>query len=316
MLIIVFLLSFCATLLLLENSIKYFKVVQKKGQPIRVDGPSSHFSKAGTPTLGGIIFIPVIVLLTLIFTKKSQEVLLLIFILLSYGVIGFFDDISKIKNNSSKGMKAKFRLLLEFIIAFIVIYFIQKWKGTSTIKIAYTTLDLGWLYYLLASFVIVGTANATNFTDGIDGLLIGSNIVICTAFTIIIAKNFPSLVDIKIMLFIVVSISLAFLWYNAYPAKIFMGDTGSLAIGGLIGTVTLLIGCELPLIVMAGLYLAETISVIAQVLYYKKTGKRLFLMAPLHHHFEKKGIVEPLLVVRLWIVHLLLVIIGTSLALL
>jgi phospho-N-acetylmuramoyl-pentapeptide-transferase len=311
MLFLTFLLCFLLGLMLLNFGLKFLKTLQKNGQPIREDGPISHFNKAGTPTMGGIIFIPLIAILLLMISNGKSEVLLLVVALLAFGAIGFFDDYNKINKNNSKGLSAKMRLFFEILIACILVFCIQDLKGNTSINIPFhTTIDLGWFYYPLASLAIIGSANATNLTDGLDGLLIGSVVIILTAFLLIMIRDFPSLIEMQLALSVIVGIALSFLWYNAYPAKIFMGDTGSLALGATIGLVAVLLGYELFLVVMGGLYVAEALSVILQVIYYKKTGRRVFLMAPLHHHFEKKGIAEPLLVVRLWIVHLLLVMFG------
>ena len=311
MLVLSFFVSFILSMIVLHFSIKGLKLWQGKGQPIRENGPVSHFNKVGTPTMGGIIFIPLIAILLLIISNGKKEVLVIVAALLGYGFIGFFDDFKKISSNQTKGLRAKTRLILEFFITFALLYFIKDFKADTLIKLPFnTTLNLVGFYYLLASIAIVGSANATNLTDGLDGLLIGSIIIILLAFLVILLRDFPLAVELQLALSIIVGVAVSFLWYNCYPAKIFMGDTGSLPLGALIGVIAVLLGYELFLVVMGGLYVAEALSVIIQVAYYKKTGKRIFLMAPLHHHFEKKGILEPVLVVRLWIVHLLLVLLG------
>lgn len=322
-LFIVLLSSFLLIVLSSKKFIYFIQKWQAEGQPIRNDGPESHMKKTGTPTMGGLLIIGCIIVSIIIFTI-DKIVLPLIFIMITYGYIGFIDDYTKVKKRNTNGIKPNLRLLLEFIIAAIVLYYINP---TTTIRIPFINIifDLGLLYYLLASIVIVGSANATNLTDGLDGLLSGTAIIVLATFFLIIfmisyniypidkldiTMDQDDLYIMMVLYSIVIGVLLGFLWYNANPARIFMGDVGSLAIGGFIGTSAIILKQEILLVIIGGIFVAEALSVIIQVLFYKLCKKRVFLMAPLHHHFEKMDIAENTVVIRFWIVNLLLCALG------
>ena len=315
----ILLLSFFLTTFSGKRFIEVMRKWQRNGQPIRNDGPESHMKKVGTPTMGGLLIIGSITICSLIF-NSSKIVLPLLFIMITYGSIGFLDDYAKVKKQTVKGLKAIVRLLMEFIISAIVLWYINP---TTTIRLPFVNdiLDIGYLYYLLGMVVIVGSANATNLTDGLDGLLVGTSAIVITTFIFIILMiiyNFYPIgkLDIKIsqdniynlLVFCTIFLGtlLGFLWYNANPARIFIGDIGSLAIGGIIGTIAILLKLEILLVIIGGVFVAEALSVIIQVSFYKLYKKRLFLMAPIHHHFEKMNIMENIVVIRFWIINFLL----------
>lgn len=316
---IVLLISFLLTILVGKKFIQFMIKWQGEGQPIRNDGPETHMLKIGTPTMGGLLIICIILICSAIFTI-STIILPLLFITVAYGSIGFIDDYAKIKKQNTKGLKAKTRLLLELIIAAIVIWYIDP---ITIIRIPFIDriLDLGLLYYFFAIIVVVGSANATNLTDGLDGLLSGTAIIALSTFVLIILmilyNIYPitkldvtldqnDLYDLIALYSIVIGVLLGFLWYNASPARIFMGDVGSLAIGGLIGITAIILKQEILLIIIGGIFVIEALSVIIQVISYKIRKKRIFLMAPIHHHFEKLNIPENTIVIRFWIISLLL----------
>ncbi|MAI85032.1 MAG: phospho-N-acetylmuramoyl-pentapeptide-transferase [Rickettsiales bacterium] len=313
--------------------IKTLKNIQKNGQPIRKDGPESHIiKKAGTPTMGGtLILFSLFISVILWGNLQNIIVWLVIFVTLAFGLIGAFDDYKKLKTNSSDGFNGKVRLVLEFLISIIFVYYFNQFSPDSLknlISIPYTkniTVDLNYLYIPFCSFVIVGTANSVNLTDGLDGLAIGPVMITALAFAIIayFTGNFifsdylkisfiPGSGELVIICAALVGSGLGFLWYNAPPAMVFMGDTGSLAVGGTIGAVAVATKHEIILAIVGGLFVLETISVIMQVFSYKLTGKRIFKMAPLHHHFEQKGWSESTIVIRFWIISVVLALLGLA----
>ncbi len=316
--------SFIITIFFGKKSIQMLKNWQGKGQPIRDDGPETHMKKAGTPTMGGLLIIACVLFCTAVFCQITSTLIPIILVLISYGFIGFLDDYSKVKKQTTKGIKAKLRLLLEFVVAGIVIWYINP---STIINIPFVQhgLELGMLYYVLASIIIVGTANSTNLTDGLDGLLSGAVIMVFTCFVascyMIINQiysegkygtnlNSAEIFNLMIFCCIIIGVFLGFLWYNANPAKVFMGDVGSLGVGGVIGTISIILKQEIYLVIIGGIFVAEALSVIIQVISYKRRKKRVFLMAPIHHHFEKMGMSENTVVMRFWIINLLLCICG------
>lgn len=322
-LFLVLLVSFLLTTLSGKNFIQIMRRWQGKGQPIRDDGPESHLKKVGTPTMGGLLIIACVMGCSAIFIH-SYIVLPLLFVMTTYGCIGFIDDYAKVKKQTVKGLKAKLRLAVEFVVAWVVLWYINP---TTTIRIPLINdpLDIGNMYYLLASIAIVGSANATNLTDGLDGLLAGTSAIVLATIVfiifIVVHNIYPiEKLDVKInqedlyqlMTFCIIFIGvlLGFLWYNSNPARIFMGDVGSLAIGGCIGTIAVVLKQELLLVVIGGVFVAEALSVIIQVFSYKLYKKRVFRMAPIHHHFEKMNIAENTVVMRFWVVNLLLCVFG------
>ena len=301
--------------------------------PIRQDGPIDHIiKKAGTPTMGGtLILFSLFISVILWGNLQNIIVWLVIFVTLAFGLIGAFDDYKKLKTNSSDGFNGKVRLVLEFLISIIFVYYFNQFSPDSLknlISIPYTkniTVDLNYLYIPFCSFVIVGTANSVNLTDGLDGLAIGPVMITALAFAIIayFTGNFifsdylkisfiPGSGELVIICAALVGSGLGFLWYNAPPAMVFMGDTGSLAVGGTIGAVAVATKHEIILAIVGGLFVLETISVIMQVFSYKLTGKRIFKMAPLHHHFEQKGWSESTIVIRFWIISVVLALLGLA----
>ncbi len=301
------------------------------GQHIREDGPQSHLSKKGTPTMGGILIIIAVVISTFLWANLTVNYIwLVLLVTVGYGLIGFADDYRKLTGSSSKGISGKTRLAFEIIIALfvsIIIYFKPGFNSQIAIPFFKTVLpNLGWGYILLATFIIVGTANAVNLTDGLDGLAIGPA-TICFA-TFLLFAYFSGNVKVATYLQIpyvatsgelaifcgaMVGAALGFLWFNSYPAEVFMGDVGSLSLGGALGTMAIVTKQEILLAIVGGIFVVETFSVIFQVGYFKLTkGKRIFRMAPLHHHFELKGWAEPKVIVRFWIISILLALLAIS----
>jgi len=301
------------------------------GQHIRKDGPQSHLSKKGTPTMGGILIIIAVVISTFLWANLAVNYIwLVLLVTVGYGLIGFADDYRKLTGSSSKGISGKTRLAFEIVIALfvsLVIYFKPGFNSQIAIPFFKTVLpNLGWGYILLATFIIVGTANAVNLTDGLDGLAIGPA-TICFA-TFVLFAYFSGNVKVATYLQIpyvtgsgelavfcgaMVGAALGFLWFNSYPAEVFMGDVGSLSLGGALGTLAIITKQEILLAIVGGIFVVETFSVIFQVGYFKLTnGKRIFRMAPLHHHFELKGWAEPKVIVRFWIISILLALLAIS----
>lgn len=321
--------AFIITLTIGKYFIMWFKKIQFK-QIIRNDGPTSHFNKYGTPTMGGIIIIIGITSSAIIWTSIFNfYVMCFFFIFFSYAAIGFVDDYKKIIYNNTVGMSPKYKYFWQSIIALFMSYILYVFnKNISNLQIIipfFTITKIGLFYLILSYFVIVGSSNAVNLTDGLDGLAIVPIIFIAVSFAFISFIsgndklteyfNVIYLKDTQELVVICTSIigaCLGFLWFNAYPAKIFMGDVGSLSLGAGIGIIAILIHQELLLLIIGGLFVAETISVILQVGYFKLYKKRIFLMAPIHHHYELKGIAEPLITVRLWIVSFLLFLISLT----
>jgi len=301
------------------------------GQQIREDGPQSHLVKKGTPTMGGILIIFAVVISTMLWINLSVSyVWLVLLVTVGYGLIGFIDDYSKLAGKSSKGIPGKTRLVAEIIIALFVstiLYLNHGFNLHITIPFFKTILpDLGWGYVLLSTFIIVGAANAVNLTDGLDGLAIGPAII-CFATYILFAyfagnvkvasylkvTHIAGAGELAVFCGALVGAGLGFLWFNAYPAEVFMGDVGSLSLGGALGTVAIITKQEIVLAIVGGIFVVETFSVIFQVGYFKMTGgKRILRMAPLHHHFELKGWAEPKVIVRFWIISILLALLAIS----
>ncbi|MCH2163451.1 MAG: phospho-N-acetylmuramoyl-pentapeptide-transferase [Marinovum sp.] len=305
---------------------------QGKGQPIRDDGPESHFVKAGTPTMGGLLIVGALVTSTLLWARwDNPYVWMILFVTLSFGVIGFVDDYAKVSKQNTAGVPGRLRLALGFVIAGIASFWAAQYHPEALQhKLALpvlkdTLLNLGLLFIPFAMFVIVGAANAVNLTDGLDGLAIMPVMIAAGTLGVIAYAvgrvDFTEYLDVhyvpgtgEILIFAagIFGGGLGFLWYNAPPAAVFMGDTGSLALGGALGAIAVATKHEIVLGIVGGLFVVEALSVIIQVLYFKRTGKRVFLMAPIHHHFEKKGWAEPQIVIRFWIISLILAIIGLA----
>ncbi len=312
--------------------INSLRVRQGKGQPIRADGPQTHFKKAGTPTMGGLMLLCGIVGSSLLWANLySIYVWVVLLVTLSFGAIGFYDDYLKVTKQSHLGFSGRLRLLVEFTIAGVAAFTIM-WAGQQPMASSLTfpfvkdfVINLGIFFVPFAAFVMVGAANAVNLTDGLDGLAIVPVMVAAASFGVIayLAGNAvfadylqvhftPGTGELSVVLGAVIGAGLGFLWFNAPPAAIFMGDTGSLALGGLIGTIAVATKHEIVLAIIGGLFVVEALSVIIQVGWFKLTGKRVFLMAPIHHHFEKLGWTESQIVIRFWIIAVILALIGLS----
>lgn len=308
--------AFLITILLLPIFIPFLRRL-RFGQSIREEGPESHQEKAGTPTMGGIVIIISIVITSLIMLFKLQlpaigyELLLLLFVLVGYALIGFLDDFIKIAYKRNLGLTSLQKLIGQILIAVVFFIILKSNQFETTISVPGTDLvwDLGWGYALLVIFMLVGSSNATNLTDGLDGLLSGTAAIAFGTYAIIAWYSFQQ-IEVTVFALTVVGGLLGFLVFNAYPAKVFMGDTGSLALGGSIAAIAIMTKTELLLIVIGGIFVIETLSVIIQVISFKLTGKRIFKMSPIHHHFELIGWSEWRVVTSFWFVGLLFGIIG------
>lgn len=299
-----FLLSFFLIIILT----KFYMKRKKFGiQPIREDGPQSHLlTKANTPTMGGILIISVVFLVTVILGKiKNIYCLLGLITLLSYGIIGFLDDYKKISKHNYHGMRASTKFCLQILFASLIGYFIYINLNNTYV----CGLELKWLFIPWICFIITGSSNAVNLNDGLDGLALGT-IVTCTTCFLYICYLNQNINEVCIILSALLGASLGFLFFNINPAKIFMGDTGALAIGGFLGYISVISKCEFLYALIGGIFVIETISVVMQVTYYKFTHKRILPMAPLHHCFEKFQIKEPTIVFAFWIVSIFLSITG------
>ena len=313
--------------------IRWLKSHQAEGQPIRSDGPESHIlTKAGTPTMGGLLILACFILATLLWVPlKNPYLWPVLLVAASYGAIGAVDDWLKLKKRSSDGMSGRQKLLFQVVAAFLASLILIELSpealryGVALPFVKDTLLYLGIFYVPFAILVIVGASNAVNLTDGLDGLAIVPVMIVATCFALIAYLsgniNFsnylqihyvPGTGDLATLCGALIGAGLGFLWFNAPPAKVFMGDTGSLALGGALGAVSVATRHELVLAIAGGLFVVETVSVILQVASFKLTGKRIFLMAPLHHHFEKKGWAESTIVIRFWIISVILALISLS----
>jgi len=308
--------------------IGWLRVRQGKGQPIRLDGPQTHLAKRGTPTMGGLMILTAMVLSVLLWMDLSSiYVWACIFVTLGFGAIGFLDDYDKVTKASHKGLSGRMRLLIEFAIAGVATILIVSRNGTELYLPFWSggAIDLGYFYYAFAAFVIVSFGNSVNLTDGLDGLATMPVVVACMAFMLIAyivgradyaqylgLPHVPGAGDLIILCGAIVGACLAFLWFNAPPAAVFMGDTGSLALGGTIGVIAVTTHHEIVLAIIGGLFVVEALSVIIQVFHYKRTGKRFFRMAPIHHHFEQLGWHETTVVIRFWIVSFVLALAGLA----
>lgn len=305
---------------------------QGKGQPIRDDGPKTHLAKAGTPTMGGLLILSALVISTLLWARLDNVyVWIVLLVTLAFGLIGFADDYAKVTKQNTKGVSSRVRIILGLIIAGLAAYVAainhpEALSGQLAFPIFKDALlNLGILFVPFGMLVIVGAANAVNLTDGLDGLAIMPVMIAAGTFGVIayvvgsgyIANYLgvhavPGTAELIIFTSALVGGGLGFLWYNAPPAAVFMGDTGSLALGGALGAMAVCTKHEIVLAIVGGLFVVEALSVIIQVLYYKRTKKRIFLMAPIHHHFEKKGWAEPQIVIRFWIISVILALIGLA----
>ena len=305
---------------------------QRRGQPIRLDGPQTHFAKAGTPTMGGVLILGAVTVATLMFGRLDNAyVWLVLGVTICFGAIGFVDDYAKVSAATTKGVPGRVRLALGFLIGLVAALVAMavhppQLEGQLAVPVFKNVLlNLSWFYVPFVMLVIVGSANAVNLTDGLDGLAIMPVMIAAGTLGVISYAvgrvDFTDYLDVhyvpgtgELLIFCagLIGGGLGFLWYNAPPAAVFMGDTGSLALGGALGTIAVVTKHELVWAIIGGLFVVEALSVIIQVAYFKSTGKRVFLMAPIHHHFEKKGWAEPQVVIRFWIIALILALIGLA----
>ncbi len=319
----------------------FIRTLQSKqiGQVIRDDGPSSHFPKAGTPTMGGALVLFILVISTMLWADPMNFMVWVVMaVTVCYGCIGYVDDMLKIRRRNSKGLSARAKLLLQCVVAFGLAGYL--WYGSAGLPedwlllrnrvampfVAFARYPIeipSWLYVALAGIVIVGTSNAVNLTDGLDGLAIGPVMINAgtymvlaylagaTFFKVTLARyldiaSLHSASELSVYCGAMIGAGVGFLWYNTYPAQVFMGDVGSLSLGGGLGALALLTKNEFLSLILGGIFVVEAISVIGQVASFRLTGKRIFLMAPIHHHFEKKGWAEPKVIVRFWIISIML----------
>ena len=305
---------------------------QGKGQPIRSDGPEGHFAKAGTPTMGGVLILGAVMVASLLWARLDNPyVWMVVLVTLGFGLIGFVDDYAKVSRGNHKGLPGRVRLALGFALAALAaVWAAQVHPEGLRMQLAVPVFkdvlfNLSWFFIPFAMVVIVGAANAVNLTDGLDGLAIMPVMIAAGTLGVIAYAvgrvDFTQYLDVhyvpgtgEILIFCagLIGGGLGFLWYNAPPAAVFMGDTGSLALGGALGAIAVATKHEIVLAIVGGLFVVEALSVIIQVLYFKRTGRRVFLMAPIHHHFEKKGWAEPQIVIRFWIISLILALIGLA----
>jgi phospho-N-acetylmuramoyl-pentapeptide-transferase len=312
--------------------IDVLRIKQGKGQPIREDGPQSHFAKRGTPTMGGLMILSGITVATLLWANLSNwYVWIVLFVALSFGAIGFYDDYLKVTDGKTSGFSGRWRLLTEIGVAGLAAFAVMRFGSpgfSSSLTVPFfktVIIPLGALFILLGIFVIVGAGNAVNLTDGLDGLAIVPVMIAASTFGLIAYltgnARFATYLQIHyvqgagelaIICGAIIGAGLGFLWFNAPPAMIFMGDTGSLGLGGALGAIAVATKHEIVLAIVGGLFVLETLSVIIQVASFKLTGKRVFRMAPLHHHFEQKGWHESTVVVRFWIISVVLALVGLA----
>ena len=313
--------------------IRWLKSKQGKGQPIRSDGPASHLvTKQGTPTMGGTMILLSVIISTLLWADLSnQYVWISLLVTSGFGMLGFYDDYLKLSKRNSKGVPGKIKLFWQFAISFAACYWISQVASADQANhlavpfFKNILLDLGLFYFVFASVVIVGASNAVNLTDGLDGLAIVPVMIAASSFALIaylcgnaIFADYLKIHEVQgagelaVLCSAVVGAGLGFLWFNAPPAQVFMGDTGSLSLGGVLGVISVITKHEIVLAIIGGLFVAEAVSVILQVASFKLTGKRVFAMAPIHHHFEKKGWSEPTVVIRFWIIAVIFALIGLS----
>jgi len=302
------------------------------GQNVRDDGPESHFSKAGTPTMGGALILVAIVTSTLLWSDLSSRfVWIVLFVTIGFGIIGWVDDYKKVVYGNSRGLSAKAKFLWQSVIglsAALALFHTAQFPIETQLIVPFIKnimIDLGPMYVVLAYFVIVGCSNAVNLTDGLDGLAILPTVMVGGALGVFayLTGNFnfssylgipyvPGVGEMVVFCGALVGAGLGFLWFNTYPAQVFMGDVGALSLGAALGVLAVIVRQELVLFIMGGIFVAETVSVVLQVVSFKLTGKRIFRMAPLHHHFELKGWPEPRIIVRFWIITVVLVLIGLA----
>jgi phospho-N-acetylmuramoyl-pentapeptide-transferase len=312
--------------------IDHLRLRQGKGQPIRTDGPQSHLAKKGTPTMGGLMILSGLVVSTLLWANPlNPYVWIVLAVTLGFGFVGFYDDYLKVTKQTHSGFAGRVRLAIEALIALVACYALVRLGRdpfSTSLVIPFfkdVVLNFGWFFLLFGAFIMVGAGNAVNLTDGLDGLAIVPVMIAAASFGMIsylvgnavfsdyLQINYVAGTgELAVLCGAVLGAGLGFLWFNAPPASIFMGDTGSLALGGMLGSIAVAVKHEIVLGVIGGLFVLEAVSVIVQVASFKLTGKRVFRMAPLHHHFEQKGWTEPQIVIRFWIISVMLALAGLS----
>ncbi len=308
--------------------ISWLRASQGKGQPIRADGPQSHLAKRGTPTMGGLLILVAMLTAALLWMNLDNPyVWACLLVTAGFGLIGYLDDSDKVRKAHHAGLRGRTRLALEFLIAGFATWMIVR-TGGGNLHLPFVqgpVVDLGWFYIGFGAFVIVAFGNAVNLTDGLDGLATMPVVIAAIAFLLIAylvgnarfagylgIPHVPGTGDLTVLLLATVGACLAFLWFNAPPAAVFMGDTGSLALGGALGAVAVSTKHEFVLAIIGGIFVVEALSVIIQVFFYKRTGRRVFKMAPIHHHFEHIGWSEATIVIRFWIISFVLALAGLS----
>ena len=325
--------AFFLTLLIGPRIINWLKVKQREGQPIRTDGPESHLlTKKGTPTMGGLMFLISACATTILWADISNPyVWVVLMVTVGYGAIGFGDDFLKLTKRNTKGLPGRFKLLAQFVIGIIataIVIWVQEEPLSTGLAVPFfkeVLIPLGWFFLPFGMLVMMGASNAVNLTDGLDGLAIVPVMMAAATLGLIAYLagnvNFSDYLqlhhvvgagELAVFCGALCGAGLGFLWFNAPPAMVFMGDTGSLSMGGALGAISVITKHELVLAIVGGVFVLETISVIVQVISFKTTGRRVFRMAPLHHHFEKKGWAEPTIVIRFWIIAAVLALIGLS----
>ncbi|MCB0331157.1 MAG: phospho-N-acetylmuramoyl-pentapeptide-transferase [Bdellovibrionales bacterium] len=309
--------------------INRLKRIGIKGQPIREEGPKDHYSKQGTPTMGGMVVIVAMLLSALLFNELTNiYVWMVIVVMLAYAALGFLDDWKKVTKQDSGGVSGKLKLAWQFGVALLlglILYFTGFPSGLTFPFFKEVFVDLGFWFVPFVMIVIVGCSNAVNLTDGLDGLAIGPIMTVAAAYGVISyvtghaefshylgIVGIPGVGELSIILASVVAGGLGFLWYNTFPAQVFMGDIGALSLGGVLGTIAVLVKQEVLLVIAGGIFVVEALSVIIQVYSFKLTGKRVFRMAPIHHHFELMGWAEPKIIVRFWIISIVLAIVSLT----
>ncbi len=305
--IYVFVINLLLTIILLLCIIPYLRKL-KLSQSVRELGPKTHYVKAGTPTMGGIAIIIGVIITIVLFgyindwgSTEYQKISLIIIPMILYGIIGFIDDLLIVVKKNNNGLSPNMKLFLQIAISVLYFYLYLNLGYDTSIDLIFTKIDVVWVYGLLVLFMFTSTTNAVNLTDGLDGLATGLVIIALIGFLLIGVNS-----EIEMLIFTLLGGLVAFLIFNRYPAAVFMGDTGSLSLGAMLASISIVLKKEILLIIIAGVFVLETLSVIAQVIYYKLTKKRIFLMAPIHHHFELKGIHEKIIVISLYMLGILL----------
>jgi len=313
--------------------IRWLKSVQHQGQPIRADGPERHLiEKKGTPTMGGLLILFAMTISTLLWVDlRNAHVWPVLFVTWGYGLLGFADDYLKVTRRNHKGVSGRLKLLIQALIGLVAaIWIVLLTRAPLGTELAVPVfkevlIPLGYFFPIFAMLVMMGASNAVNLTDGLDGLAIVPTMICAAVFALIayLVGNrifadylqltyIPGVGELAVFCAALIGAGMGFLWFNAPPAAVFMGDIGSLSLGGALGAVAVATKHEIVLLIVGGLFVVETVSVIVQVFWYKRTGKRVFLMAPLHHHFEKKGWSEPTIVIRFWIISMILALVGLA----